>query len=462
MNDLLLTYYGDDFTGSTDALECLSRAGVRTALFTRPPTREMLARHSGLQAVGVAGTTRSLSPSAMEKELVHAFTALQELQPRHIHYKVCSTFDSAPEIGSIGCAIDVGRRVLGSPNVSLVVGAPSLGRYCAFGHLFATAGVNYGEEVFRLDRHPSASGHSKTPMTESDLRIHLGKQTKAKLALFDLLKFSLTAEQQRQELNQLVAAGAEVVLFDVVNDDQLKQIGALLDQSEGPESLRFAVGSSGVEMALCSQWASMGKLKPRDNWENPGKTSQVLIVSGSCSPVTKSQIEWAAKNGIVEVAIDTASVAADEGSHQSIQRSANEVVDLLKSGKSVVAHTSKGNSDPRIAATAEVLSKWSTNGGPSASCSSQVLGTAMGRLVRQALDETSVRRVCVAGGDTSSYLAQEIGIETLEMLCPFAPGSPICTAHAPNSPADRIEINFKGGQVGSEEFFGSLLAGTIQ
>src|SRR5438128_2107429 len=35
---LLLSFYGDDFTGSTDALESLARCGIRTVLFTDPPT----------------------------------------------------------------------------------------------------------------------------------------------------------------------------------------------------------------------------------------------------------------------------------------------------------------------------------------------------------------------------------------------------------------------------------------
>ena len=30
---LLLAYYGDDFTGSTDALEFLTLAGIKTVLF---------------------------------------------------------------------------------------------------------------------------------------------------------------------------------------------------------------------------------------------------------------------------------------------------------------------------------------------------------------------------------------------------------------------------------------------
>src|SRR5262249_48451462 len=113
MSRLLLTYYGDDFTGSTDALECLATAGVPTMLFIDPPTRDQLAAHPNLRAVGVAGSTRSTPAEALEAELRIAFPALRDLGARHVHYKVCSTFDSSPEVGSIGRAIDVGSDVFG-------------------------------------------------------------------------------------------------------------------------------------------------------------------------------------------------------------------------------------------------------------------------------------------------------------------------------------------------------------
>ena len=93
MGKLLLTFYGDDFTGSTDALEQLTLAGIRTALFIEPPTAEQLRKFPALQAIGIAGKTRSLAPAAMERELEPALIALRKLGARHVHYKVCSTFD---------------------------------------------------------------------------------------------------------------------------------------------------------------------------------------------------------------------------------------------------------------------------------------------------------------------------------------------------------------------------------
>src|SRR3954466_15221486 len=104
----LICFYGDDFTGSTDALESLALAGVRTVLFVEPPTAAQLARYPNLQAFGVAGMTRSKAPRKMNAVLDPALRALRNSGARHVHYKVCSTFDSSPRIGSIGHVIDLG------------------------------------------------------------------------------------------------------------------------------------------------------------------------------------------------------------------------------------------------------------------------------------------------------------------------------------------------------------------
>ena len=126
MSKLLLTFYGDDFTGSTDALEQLTLAGIRTVLFIHPPTTAQLKKFPGLQAIGVAGKTRSLGPDALERELKPALFALKKLGARHVHYKVCSTFDSSPTVGSIGRVMDVAAKMFPAPFIALLVAAPTL------------------------------------------------------------------------------------------------------------------------------------------------------------------------------------------------------------------------------------------------------------------------------------------------------------------------------------------------
>ncbi|WP_260405775.1 four-carbon acid sugar kinase family protein, partial [Paenibacillus sp. 598K] len=178
-------YYGDDFTGSTDVLEALFRCGLRPVLFLDAPTEERLGdpRFAATDACGVAGVGRSLSPEEMARELPAVLETLRRLGPAIVHYKICSTFDSAPHVGSIGKAAELGAALFGGRYVPILAGVPYLGRYTVFGHHFAAA----GESVYRLDRHPTMSRHPVTPMAESDLRLHLAQQTELSSSLMDIL-----------------------------------------------------------------------------------------------------------------------------------------------------------------------------------------------------------------------------------------------------------------------------------
>ena len=118
-------------------MESLARLGIRTILFVEPPGPEQLRRFEGIQAVGVAGVSRSLPTAQMDAELLPVFKRFRELNAPVFHYKVCSTFDSSPEIGSIGHAIDLGQETFASPFVPLLVGVPELWRYCVFGTIRA-------------------------------------------------------------------------------------------------------------------------------------------------------------------------------------------------------------------------------------------------------------------------------------------------------------------------------------
>ena len=57
---LRLAFYGDDFTGSTDALEVLAFAGLRCALFLEVPSASTLCELGPFDAIGVAGASRGM------------------------------------------------------------------------------------------------------------------------------------------------------------------------------------------------------------------------------------------------------------------------------------------------------------------------------------------------------------------------------------------------------------------
>jgi 3-oxoisoapionate kinase len=424
---LLLTFYGDDFTGSTDAMEALARAGLRSVLFVEAPKPEELAAFRGLDAVGVAGSTRAMRPEELEATLRPAFTRLRQLGAPLTHYKVCSTFDSSPELGSIGRAIEVGRAVFESRFVPLVVGAPRLGRYTAFGHLFARSGLD--SPAYRLDRHPTMSRHPATPMDESDLALHLARQTNLPIALLDIFQVELPAPEPEELLDGLVEDGAAVVLVDVLSERHLPVAGRLLWRGAEREA-PFAVGSSGVEYALVEHWLALGLCEPARPLQPPRPVDRCVAVSGSASPVNDRQIAYALGHGFEEVALDPERLD-DEAP-------VAEAVELLEKGASVILHTARGPDDPRLRGGRRDAGE---------------LGDALGRLLAAILAEVELERAIVAGGDTSAAAVRRLGARALEAVAASAPGSPVCRVHSPGRPVDGLELVLKGGQVGPTSYY---------
>ena len=452
MNNLLLAYYGDDFTGSADVMEALARSGYRTVLFLKPPTSEQLAKYPGLRAFGIAGGSRTMSPAEMERELPPAFEALKASGARVAHYKMCSTFDSSPAIGSIGKAIELGRRVFGERPTPLAVGLPLLGRYVAFGNLFARSGLD--TEPCRLDRHPTMSRHPVTPMNESDLRLILARQTSLPVELIDVLKLeaALIAGSSRGEEapsgpasrndQSLLTSDATsegpspIVLFDTLREAHLSIIGREIDELAKAGQL-FVVGSSAVEYALVAHWAMPSDTpgsKPTVP-SSPAAPHQLVCVSGSCSPVTDRQIARALEAGFSEVALDPMRLLDPEAPETDL----SGALAILRSGRSLILHTSRGPADQRFQNTLSAAER-------------EQLGRALGGVLDRLLKASGLKRAVVCGGDTSMAVARALGIEALEFAAPAAPGSPLCLVHAPGRSADGCEMVFKGGQNGRDRF----------
>ncbi len=254
-SELLLAFYGDDFTGSTDAMEALALSGLRTVLFLSPPKPDFLQqKFADLHCMGVAGTSRAMSPAEMDAQLEPVLRELWTLGAPLTHYKVCSTFDSAPEVGSIGHVADMARGTLTpGQTISVLAGAPPLRRYTVFGNHFAAA----GDEIFRLDRHPTMSRHPVTPMHEADLRVHLSHQTQARIGLMSLPELAGDEASIDARHAQKLNAKPDLLLYDCADDQSLRTVGRLIWR-EAQRAQHFAIGSSGVEYALTAHWRASG------------------------------------------------------------------------------------------------------------------------------------------------------------------------------------------------------------
>ncbi len=429
---MLLSYYGDDFTGSTDVMESMSMHGVKTVLFTRIPTAEEQARFQGYEATGIAGTSRSQTPAWMDAHLPRYFIWLKQLNARFCHYKVCSTFDSAPHVGNIGRAIEIGRRAFGQKVTPLVVGAPQLKRYTAFGHLFA----GYQGQTYRIDRHPVMSRHPVTPMDEADLRLHLARQTELPV---DLVPLNALDDAS---VDKVIDAARGILLFDVLDPAtqietgrQLLRLSARL----GP----FVAGSSGVNYALVKALAKGAVRFPA----LPG-VERIIAVSGSCSPTTARQIRHALQAGYTGLHADPLDLAGDQADAAVAQLSA-EARRLMGEGRSVLVYTAL---DPET-----------DRGGPLDAIPGgrHRVGQGLGRIARSCIETCALTRAILAGGDTSSHALGELDVFALTTRFPLTatPGSPLCTAASNDARLDGLEIAMKGGQVGGDDYFVALRDG---
>ncbi len=456
-SDLLLAYYGDDFTGSTDVMEALQSAGVDTVMFVGTPSPELLARFPNARAAGMAGTSRTMSPEEMEKTLPAAFRSLANLRPALVHYKICSTLDSSPTIGSIGRAIDIGQREIGGGCVPLMVGAPILGRYCAFGNLFARSGLDTAP--YRLDRHPTMSRHPTTPMDEADVTLHLAQQTDRPIGLVDASILDQGVQATEAALAKIVSDvvaqyGADqgpAILFDTMTDIHLPIIGQAIWNLAKGRPPAFVVGSSGIEYALAAYWRESGLLGATPPVASVAPRDRIAVVSGSCSPVTDRQIGWAVENGFAEIPLDTPALVREASNDSAMSAALDAASEQLERGRSVMLHTSRGPDDPRIEQTRRALAPGDDT--------AEILGRAVGRLLRSLVERHDLPRVATTGGDTSGFAAREMKIDALQFIAPLAPGSPLCRAHSQDPLFDGREITFKGGQVGRTEFFGLLTHG---
>lgn len=448
--DLLLSYYGDDFTGSTDALEVLSSAGVPTVLFFETPDAQALARFPGVRAVGLAGQARGRSPAWMREHLVPALAALARLGAPVLQYKVCSTFDSSPAIGSIGCAIDIGVPLMPGRWSPMVVGAPRLRRYQAFGHLFAVAdGVGH-----RLDRHPTMSRHPVTPMGESDLRLHLGAQTARPRALVDFTQ--LKSGDAAAVLRTLVEGAQDlpVVLIDVLDEETLREAGRLVWEQRG-EGV-FSASSSGLDYALVAHWQASGVIPQAQPVPGAGAVDAIAAVSGSCSPVTAAQIAWAAANGFATQRLDIAGLL--QGHEGALQAAVEFAAQSLSQGRSPLLYTASGPDDPAVRG----FDDSARAAGLSRADAAERTGRALAQVMRALLGRCpALRRVVVAGGDSSGEVASALGVQALTMAARLAPGSPLCRAASRDPRRDGLELVLKGGQMGAVDFFGTARDGVV-
>jgi uncharacterized protein YgbK (DUF1537 family) len=276
------------------------------------------------------------------------------------------------------------------------------------------------------------SKHPSTPADESDLRIHLARQTDQKIGLLSVLDLELPLGQIIEKITALCKTGNQVILFDTLTNEHLLRIGEILEHSATAIAPLFSVGSSSVEKALVSKIPnSQPGAQPPEKPNGP-----TLVLSGSRSAVTAGQIRHAMNIGFAECPLNVALLLDKSTRENETKSCAQRVCKYLNDGKNVILHT---------AALDQPI--------PHAENSAQILGSALGIIADEILRRQCIGRLILAGGDSSGHATQALGIDSVEMLAPLWPGAPLCRAHSRHTHINHCEIVLKGGQVGDDRFF---------
>jgi uncharacterized protein YgbK (DUF1537 family) len=292
--------------------------------------------------------------------------------------------------------------------------------------------------------------HPVTPMHEADLLRHLAAQTALPGALIDL---EALAKDPAPQVEAALAGGARILSIDSIDAASEAAAGRLVWTNR--DRMGLVCGSQGVEYALVRHWQETGLLPPPPPPSSAGPVKQIAAVSGSVSPVTARQLAWAAAHGFALLSFEAASVC---GTPEALAAEEARLVALactaVDRGQSPLIQSAAGHDDPGVARFRAALSASPLP----PEVANRRIGEALGRILDAVLCATGLRRAVISGGDTSGHGFRQLRLQALVARAPTIPGAALCSAHG-SGPHDGLEIALKGGQMGSEDFFGWIRDG---
>lgn len=435
MSGPLIGFYGDDFTGAAENLAQFHAHGLRSRLYFEPadPAR-VAAEATELDVVGIAGVARSRAPDAMRPLLRDAFVLFGRLGTRLNQYKICSTFDSSPAVGSFAVAVEEALRVWPDSVLPVLPATPDFGRYTAFANHFS----RHRGEIMRLDRNPAMAGHPSTPMHEADLRLHLKSLGLARVAAVMLPELACTVEELAGTIQSRGSEGTPVVL-DTIDNAQLAHICAAIWRLTRERGV-FCLAAQGLPQGIGAPIAAELGRSPRltvTPVDGPG-----LVLSGSCSPHTAAQLDVAEAAGWMMIRMPVEELAEPQHAASVAGTVAQPMLSALAQGRSVAVYTARG----------EATQAFEADRAPA-------VGAALCHLFREAVRHTQLRRFIFAGGDSSSFAMRASGAYALEIAGSTGrQASHVCRLLADDELAG-VEVLLKGGQAGGERFFLDPLSG---
>ena len=410
---VLLGCIADDFTGATDLANTLVKGGMTAVQVIGVPGGAL----PEADVVIVALKSRTAPVGVAVAESLAAAEALLAAGARQLFFKYCSTFDST-EAGNIGPVADALVQRLGCGFALANPAFPTNGRTVYQGHLFV-GGALLNES--------GMESHPLTPMKDANLVRVLSRQTDGTVGLVPFVTVEQGAQAIRKALTVLKESGRRYAIVDAVTDAHLVAIG------EAASEHALITGGSGIAMGLPANFRAKGLLPERGDSaaELPPMVGHAAVLAGSCSRATLGQIGFA-RDHIPTLELDA--LATPDAGALAAQAMA-WLEDKLGASPVLVAASAPPD---KVAALQARLGR-----------------EAAGALVERALAEVAdhmvrqgVRRLVVAGGETSGAVVSRLGVTSLRIGREIDPGVPWTYAEPTG-----LHMALKSGNFGARDFF---------
>ena len=411
----LLGCIADDFTGATDLASMLVRNGMSTVQLIGVPGGDDPPPDAA--AIVVALKSRTVPAADAVRESLAALAWLQAAGCRQFLFKYCSTFDST-EAGNIGPVADALVDALDCGFAIACPAFPTNARTVYQGHLFVGA---------TLLNESGMQDHPLTPMRDANLVRVLSRQTSGGVGLVPFATVEQGAGAVRTALSALKEQGRRYAIVDAVTDAHLLAMG------EAVANHALVTGGSGVAMGLPENFRQAGLLQSAKAGALPHMPGHAAVLAGSCSRATLFQI-GAARDRMPTLELDAlATPDADALAKQALDWAAAKLSDTPV----LIAASAPPD---KVAALQARLGR---------EAAGALVEDAMSRIARGLID-AGVRRLVVAGGETSGAVVGALGVKRLAIGHEIDPGVPWTLAEGAGSP---MLLALKSGNFGGRTFF---------
>ena len=419
MKPILLGCIADDFTGATDLANNLVRAGMRVVQTIGVPAVQLDVE---VDAVVVALKSRTIAPADAVAQSLAALRWLQQQGAQQIYFKYCSTFDSTAQ-GNIGPVTEALMDALHTDFTITTPAFPDNKRTVFKGFLFV-------DDV--LLNESGMQNHPLTPMRDANLVRVLQAQSRRKVGLVDYKTVAMGEAAVRQRIEELRKAGVGIAVVDAISNGDLLRLGPAL------KGMPLVTAGSGVAIGLPANWA----LVPSPTASGlPPASGFSAVVSGSCSLATNRQVEVFQQTGQPALALDVMQIARGV---DVVSYALAWAKPLLEKGTVLIYTTSQ----PK--AVKAVQDQFGVDAA-GAMVENTLAQIALG-LVR-----LGVRRLVVAGGETSGACVQALQIQQMQIGPQIDPGVPWCFAQTEAAGLQGlnqgVHLALKSGNFGGDDFF---------